>query len=133
ERLGVAAVILAAGGVPDVPDRRQPGVLAHQLFEVLLLVEVKHLGDGADLFVRVDELISLAVERGHAGGQLSPVLNIQQQSRDQARCLPQPLLGGQVATTPIGKVINRRDAALVMQVRHRRKLRWTESWWEPKS
>ena len=54
EGLGVAAVVLTAGGVADVPDRRSAGVLVHQALEFAPVVEPEDLANVADVFVGVD-------------------------------------------------------------------------------
>ena len=59
ERLGVAAVVAAAGGVPHVADRRPAGVLPHQAFGLAAVAEAKHLAHRAELAVRVDELVAV--------------------------------------------------------------------------
>ena len=57
ERLGVAAVVGAAGGVADVADGGPARVLVHDAFVLGLVVEAERLDDGADLLVGVEELV----------------------------------------------------------------------------
>ena len=102
----------------DRSNRRRPGVFGHQRLEVLAFVELEDLRDRADILVRVDQLIAVRAERRHAGGKLPAILDVQQQPRNQPRRLFGPFLRSQIATTPVGKMINRRDAAFVMQFRH---------------
>ena len=63
ERLGVAAVVGAAGGVADMADGRPAGVFLHQAFVLAAMVEPEHLDDAPQLFVRVDHLVAVRVER----------------------------------------------------------------------
>ncbi len=57
EGLGVAAVVVAAGGVADVPDRGPAGVLVHEALGLAAVVEPKRLDDAADLLVGVENLL----------------------------------------------------------------------------
>ena len=62
ERLGVAAVVRAAGGVANVADRRPAGVLRHQALGLAAMAEPKDFADAAHLLVGVEELLALRVE-----------------------------------------------------------------------
>ena len=53
EGLGIAAVLGPAGGVADVADRRPAGILLHQAFGLAAVRQAKHLGDRADILVRL--------------------------------------------------------------------------------
>ena len=111
--LGVAAVVLAAGRVTNVPDRRRSGVFLHQHLGRLGVAEMEHLGDGADVPVGIDQLFAIRAEGGHPGGQLPAVLDVQQQARHQPRGFTGPLRGCQTAGLAVGQVVNRGNATLV--------------------
>ncbi len=83
ERLSIAAVVGAAGGVANVADGGPARVLAHDAFVLGLMVETKRLNDGADLLERVEELFAAWVERREAGGELAAVLQVEQQARHE--------------------------------------------------
>ncbi len=55
EGLGVAAVVLAAGGVADVSDRRPARILLHQALELAAMAEAEDLAHAAHVLVGVDE------------------------------------------------------------------------------
>ena len=97
ERLGVAAVVGAAGGVADVADGGPAGVLAHDAFVLGLMVEAKRLDDGADLLVGVEEFFAVGIEGGEAGGELAAVLQVEEHPRHQPRDLLGPGQRGQAA------------------------------------
>ena len=59
ERLGVAAVFLAAGGVADVPDRGRAGVPAHDVLELAAVVEPKDLAHRAHVFPFHQQLVAV--------------------------------------------------------------------------
>ncbi len=85
ERLGVAAVVAAARGVADVADRDRAVHLAHDRLELLAVIEPERFGDRAHFLVGLDERIAVGTKAGHARGELSPVLHVQQHARDQPR------------------------------------------------
>ncbi len=58
ERLGVAAVVGAAGGVADMADGGPARELLHDAFVLGLVVEAEGLDDGADLLVGVEDLFA---------------------------------------------------------------------------
>ena len=121
ERLGVAAVVGAAGGVADVADGGPAGVLLHDAVVLGLVVEAKRLDDGADLLVGVEELVAIGIVGGHAGGELAAVLHVEQHPRHQPRTCSGPA-GGQRRGRGAVEMINRRDAAFVVQFGHRVRL-----------
>ena len=61
ERLGVAAVVGAAGGVADVADGGPARVLLHDAVVLGRVVEPERLDHRSDLLVRVDELFAVRV------------------------------------------------------------------------
>ena len=95
ERLGVTAVFGAAGGIAHVADGRPAGVLLHQAFVLAAMVHAENFADAAHVFVRVQQLLAVGVERGHAGRKLAAVLNVQQHPRHQPRNFVGPLLRAQ--------------------------------------
>ncbi len=78
ERLRVTAVVLSAGGITHVPDGSRAGVSVHERVVLLMMAQVKNLGDAADLAMRVDQLFSIGVEAGQPCRQLPAVLDIEQ-------------------------------------------------------
>ena len=118
ERLGVAAVVGAAGGVADVADGGPAGVLLHDAFVLGLVVEAERLDDGADLLVGVEELFAVRVVGGEAGGQLAAVLQVEQHPRHQARDLFGPGSGASREARGRRQMIDRGDPALVVQFVH---------------
>ena len=61
----------------------------------------------------------LRVVAGHAGGELAAVLKVEQHPRHQPRDLVGPLLRAERADASPGQVIDRGDAAFVVQFAHR--------------
>ena len=55
ERLGVVAVVGAAGGVADVADGGGAVHALHDRLELRPMVEPERLGDGAELLVGADQ------------------------------------------------------------------------------
>ena len=82
KRLGIATVVFPAGRVANMSDRCMSGVFGHQIFGKLWVVQVENLADRAHIFVGVDELIPLCRKGRHPCGQLSPVLDIQKDTRN---------------------------------------------------
>ena len=119
EGLGRAAVVLAAGGVADVADRRPAGVVLHQALELAAMAQAKDLAHVAQVLVGVDQLVSAGRVGRDAGRQLAAVLNVQQHPRHQPGNLLRPLLGAQRAYAPIGQMIDRRYAAFLAKLAHR--------------
>ena len=95
EGLGVAAVVLAAGGVADVADGRPAGILLHQALVLAAMAQPEDLADVAHVLVGVDQLIAVGIVGGHAGRQLAAVLDVQQHPRHQPGDFLGPLLGTQ--------------------------------------
>ena len=118
ERLGIAAVVGAAGGVADVADGRPAGVLPHDAVVLGLVVEAEGLDDGADLLVGVEELFALGIVGGEAGRELAAVLQVEQHPRHQAGDLLRSLQGRQPRRVRAVQVVNRRDPAFVVQFVH---------------
>ena len=118
ERLGVAPVVGPAGGVADVADGGPAGELLHDAFVLGLVVEAERLDDGADLLVGVEEFFAARIVGGEAGRQLAAVLQVEQHSRHQPRHLLGTGQGGQPRRLAPRQMINRGDAALVVQLVH---------------
>ncbi len=81
ERLGIAAVVLAAGGVAHVADRRPARIFLHQALVLAAMVEPEHLAHVPHLFVGVNKLVPMGIISGHAGRQLAAVLDVQKHAR----------------------------------------------------
>ena len=118
ERLGVAAIVLAAGGVADVTDGRPTGVLLHQVFVLAPVVEAKDLAHVPHFLVGVDELVSIGIIGGHAGGQLAAVLDVQEHPRHEPRDFFGTLLGTQRADAPVRQMIDSHNAAFFVEIAH---------------
>ncbi len=74
-------------------DRGRAFVLLHQLFGGHRMIQPEHLGDAADILVRVDQLIPFRMVGRHARGKLPPILDVQQQPGDPARTARRPCDG----------------------------------------
>ena len=83
ERLGVAAVGAAAGGVADVTDRRRAVDALHDGLELVAMVEPEGLGDGAQFLVGPEQGVAVGLVAAHPRGELAAVLHVQQHPRDQ--------------------------------------------------
>ncbi len=118
ERLGVAAVVFAAGGVAGVADGGRAGVFDHQFGNQAGMVQMEHLGDAAHVFVGVDELPAPGVKACHARGQLPPVLDVEEKLHHQAGGLVGVFKRDEGADVFAGEMIDGRNAALVKQFRH---------------
>ena len=59
--------------------------LRHDRLELFSVVEPEGFGDGADLFVSIDQCIAVGAKTGHAGRELTTVLHIEQHSRNEPR------------------------------------------------
>ena len=118
ERLGVAAVVLAAGGVADVADGRPAGVFLHQALVLAAMAQPKNLADVPHLLVGVDQLVAVGIVGGHAGRQLAAVLDVQQHPRHEPGDFLGPLLGTQRADAPARQVIDGGHAAFLVKFAH---------------
>ena len=82
------------------------------------MVQAEDLGHRAHVLVGVDQLIAVRVVGGHAGRQLAAVLDVQQHPRHQPRDFLGALLGAQRADPSARQVIDRGNAAFVVQFAH---------------
>src|SRR5262245_20586171 len=118
ERLGVAAVVGAAGGVAHVTDGRPAIVLAHDALILRLVIQPERLDDGADLLVRVENLAAARVERSETRRKLPAILQVQKNARHQ----PRDAVGASYGRQPGGRwtieMVNRRNAAFVVKLVH---------------
>ena len=114
EGLGEPAIVRPAGGVTHVADRRAAGVFLHQRFAARAMRQAEHLGHRSHVLVRVDQLVPRGIVRGHSGGQLAAILDVQQHPRDQTRRLLRPLFGTKRADFVTGQVVNGCDTAFVV-------------------
>ena len=67
ERLGIAAILLATGGVSNVPDGGPAFVLLHQRFGFAPMTQPKHFRHAPQLAVGIDQLLPSGRIAGHAG------------------------------------------------------------------
>src|SRR5207237_346907 len=84
ERLGVVAAVGPTGGVPDVADGRPAGILGHDAFGLGRVVQPERLDNGADLLVRVEDLLAGGVEGREPGRELAAVLQVEQDARHES-------------------------------------------------
>ena len=123
EGLGVAPPRRPAGGVADVADAGPPREVFHDRRVLVLVRHPESLGDGAEFFEGVEELVAFGVEAAEAGGELAAVLEVEEHPRHQAGGLvgiPLP----DVALAAVGEVIEGRDSALVPQFVHGQGCPW---------
>ena len=118
ERLGIAAVLGAAGGITDVADGGPTGVLRHQSLVLAAVAEAKHLADAADVLDRGEQLAAVRIPDGHPGRELAAVLDVEEHPRHETRHLLRPL--GRAEVAGIGaiaawQVVDGYQPALVMQ------------------
>jgi hypothetical protein len=118
QRLGIAAVLGAAGGVADVADGGSAGVLRHQSLVLAAVAEAKHLAHAADVLDGGKELAAVGVPDGHSSGELAAVLDVEKHPRHKTRHLLRPLGWAEVARIgPIAarQVVDGYQPALVVQ------------------
>lgn len=82
------------------------------------MVKPEDFRDRSDVLASHQQLWLIGVVRRHPGGELASVLNVEQHSRQQPRDLARPLLGANGTATAAGQMVNRRDAALVIDLTH---------------
>lgn len=93
ERLCVAAIVLTAGCISNVPDRGAASKLTHQRLTLRFVVEPEDFGNGADISNRPQQPRPFGVKRRHSCGKLASILDIQQHSGKQTGNLPRALVG----------------------------------------
>ena len=119
ERLRIISIVFAAGRVADVADRGVADQLTLDRFALRSMIQAKDLGDGTDVAACLQQTWAIGVEGRHPGGELTPILDVQQHSRQQTRYLSRPVSGADRTATAAGKVVNGCDSTLVMQFTHR--------------
>ncbi len=141
EGLGVAFIFGAAGGVADVSDGGVAFVIGHETAGAVEVVHQEDFGDGANVFMGIDELVAIAVEGGHPGGELATILHVLQDLRHQESC-PLGILMGVVGingqegmetafvSDSFGEVIDCRNSTFVVQFRHESIVLFTPVWRE---
>ena len=83
------------------------------------MVEPERLDDGADLLVGVEDCFAVRVVAGHSGGELAPVLHVEQHPRHQpGDAVDVPRDRCQRGHNGSRGVVNSRHAALVVQFAH---------------
>jgi len=120
KRLSVVTIVLARGGVSRMTNGRTPGQVLHQGLRLLAVIQTKDLGDAPNLFSIQQNRRSIGIVGRHPGGELSAVLDVQQHPGEQPGDLSGPMLGAHGTATAPGKVIDRRNTALVVQFGHER-------------
>ena len=85
KRLSVATVIGTACCVADMSNRSRCGIASHQFRGFGLMIQVEHFGDRTDVFVSFEQLRLAGSIHRHPRGELSSILNLQQQPRHVAR------------------------------------------------
>ncbi len=118
KRLCVAAIVLTAGGIPDVPDRGPAGQVTHQGFGLGTMIEPKDFGHGADILAGLQQRRPIGIERRHPGGQLTTILDIQQHPRQQPRNVARSIVGAHWTAATAGQVINSSNTTFVMDFAH---------------
>ena len=118
ERLGIITVILSASRVSDVADRGGASHRRHQRFDFGAMVQPKDFGDRTDVLHGFQHRRPIGIVAGHASGQLSAILNVQQHSRQQAGDLSRAFFGAHRAPAKTGEVINGRYTTFVMDIAH---------------
>ena len=84
EGLRVATVFCATGRISDMTDAGLPGVLPHEPFALLTVLQAKDLTNRPNIVVGIDQLIAFTGKGGKSSRQLPAVLDIQEHSRQQA-------------------------------------------------
>jgi hypothetical protein len=115
KRLSVSLIVGSTGGIAHVANRGNPRVLVHQSDGFVLMIQVEHFRDGADIFVGVDQLWLFRSVCCHPGGQLSSILDFQKQSRNMPRNLGRVTFG----CKPMWfarQMVNRRNTTFVKQI-----------------
>ena len=119
ERLGVVEVVLPAGGVANVADRRPAGVALHDALGLAAMAQAKHLADGAQAAIRFEQLLPVGADswscRPKAGrGSARPAAS----AGSSRETWSGPCAGHSGLTAVAGKVIDGGQAALVMKFAH---------------
>jgi hypothetical protein len=69
--------------------------------------------------VSINQLFPIGTKRRHSGRKLTAILNVEQNSRDQAGCLFGSLCWRKTTRFAIAKVVNRGNSAFVKELCHR--------------
>src|SRR5262249_564577 len=122
EGLSMVLVVLAARGVTNMADGGAAGVFAQDVLGLGRVIEAKRLDDGADLLVGGQDVIAMRIERGHAGGELTTVLRVDEHANQQARHLFRAVTRNEVRGCGAFQVIDGRDPTFMAQFVHDRPL-----------
>lgn len=120
ERLGVVAVIGAAGGISDVPDCRRAPVLPHEAVVLAAVVQTEDFGHASHVLIGIKDLSSSGLIRAHPGCQLSPVLDVEEHPRHKSHDFCRLPVGAKRTRSTAGKVIDRRYPAFFVHITHGR-------------
>ncbi len=99
-------------------DGGAAGVIAQDGLGLGGMVEAKCLDDGADLLVGVEDAFAMGIERGHAGGELTAILQIDEHADHKPGDLLGAVLEGEAGRRRALHVIDGRNAAFVVQFLH---------------
>ena len=125
ERLGVAPLGAAAGGVADVADGGGAVVPLHDRLELVPMVEAERLGHRPQLLVGLQERTASGMIAGHPRGELAPVLHVEQHPGDQpGHAVAVPRDRGQRGDRCAVGMEDGRHATLVVQFAH--EIGWTQ-------
>ncbi len=120
ERLGVAAVFGAAGGVADMADRRPAGMVLHQAFVLAPVAHAKDFADAAHLLVGVDQLVAQSGLNVVMPAESWPRFWMSSSIRGMSRETSSGPCSGQSGLDLAARqVIDGRDAAFVKKLTHR--------------
>ena len=115
KRVGVTPVFLSAGGIPDMSDGGPSRVFRHEFRERLLFGRLKHFGNDAGVFIRVDQLVSERCVSRKTRRKLPAILEIKQHAGNEYGNGLSPLSGTKTRRFSAGKMINRRHTTLLVE------------------
>ncbi len=81
----VIHVVATACRIAHMSDRRGACERVHDLLELVAMILMERLRDGADFLIRLKGLRPRRVIGGNAGGELSAMLQIQKHTRHESR------------------------------------------------
>jgi len=82
------------------------------------VIEPKDLAHRADIFPLHQQLVAVRVVGRHAGGQLAPVLHVDQHARNHPRGRAGAMSGDQAAGPLVGEMVDGRQTTLMEEFRH---------------
>ena len=118
ERLGVAAILGPAGRIADMADRRRAGVLIHEPLIDAPMAHPEHLAHAPDILMGGEKLVAIGIPGRHSGRELAAVLDVEEHPGHEPGHVVGPLHRAERAGRAPRKVVDRRQAALVMEFSH---------------